>query len=545
MRHVALGLLLIAAGAASTAQAKALLSPDSWLCAIGQFTSADGKTTVEIDNGAIAVGACPMTPAKVKTGKKRSVLSARWPGCDGFKGAVRVTAKLTTGTCDAVDVRVKAKRLSRRFAAARTKGEAKDCQTGDTFDQIQRRIFGAKGCRVETCHGSAKQGGLDLRVGTAYQSLVSAAVGAPGDQRVQPGSAAKSFLVRKLAGVLAVGEGDRMPSVGHPLRPLELDLVRAWIDAGAPETGAVDGAPCPAPHKFQEAAPLTAPANGYQIYYEGPILQPGEELEGCEWIEAPNGQDFVVGTWEYSINPGTHHFALWEHRPEARMPALHTWKKDTACIQGGARFGISLSGSPEAPYYVEQSPGNTAKVLKGGSILGINPHYFNEFDVPIQIKLWINLHPAPANAIIADTLTSLDASLDGKSPYNIFVPPFEVKTLRLRWANHTAKPMTIPQLSSHMHQRGVRFDVWNSSGTPIYENTDWAHPRILNPDPPIVLQPGDYLEYQCTHDNGVTRAVRKCGDSYLDKNCTPGDPMPVVFNVTAQDEMCLLTGLLY
>jgi len=212
-----LGLTLITT---ATGHAKSAMSSDAWLCAIGQFTSADGAKSVQIDNGAIAVGACPMTPAKVKTGKKRSVLSAHWPGCDGFKGAVRVTAKLTTGTCDAVDVRVKAKKLSRRFAAARTKGEAKDCQTGDTFDQIQRRIFGSKGCRVETCHGSAKSGGLDLRVGSAYQSLVSTAVGAPGEQRVQPGSAAKSFLVRKLAGVLDVGEGDRMPSVGHPLRPL-------------------------------------------------------------------------------------------------------------------------------------------------------------------------------------------------------------------------------------------------------------------------------------------------------------------------------------
>jgi len=96
-----------------------------------------------------------------------------------------------------------------------------------------------------------------------------------------------------------------------------------------------------------------------------------------------------------------------------------------------------------------------------------------------------------------------------------------------------------------MHQRGVRFDAWASDGTAIYENTDWAHPRVLNPDPPIVLQPGDYIEYQCTHDNGVTRPVRKCGDSYLDTGCTEGDPVPLRFNVTAQDEMCLLTGLLY
>jgi hypothetical protein len=295
MRQLLFGLVLIAAGAASTAQAKAVLSPDSWLCAIGQFTSADGKTTVEIDNGAIAVGACPMTPAKLKVGKKRSVLSARWPGCDGFKGAVRVTAKLTPGTCDAVDVRVKAKKLNRRVAAARTKGEAKDCQTGDTFDQIQRRIFGAKGCRVATCHGDAKQGGLDLQVGTAYQSLVSAAVGAPGEQRVQPGSAAKSFLVRKLAGALAPGEGVRMPSVGHPLRPARarprprVDRRRRARDRHR-RRRAVSGAA-----QVSGAAPLTTPPGGYQIYYEGPILQPGEEIEGCEWIEAPNDKDFASG----------------------------------------------------------------------------------------------------------------------------------------------------------------------------------------------------------------------------------------------------------
>jgi hypothetical protein len=35
-------------------------------------------------------------------------------------------------------------------------------------------------------------------------------------------------------------------------------------------------------------------------------------------------------------------------------------------------------------------------VVQGGSLLGINPHYFNELDVPIQIKFWMNMHPAPA-----------------------------------------------------------------------------------------------------------------------------------------------------
>ena len=227
------------------------------------------------------------------------------------------------------------------------------------------------------------------------------------------------------------------------------------------------------------------------------------------------------------------------------MPALHTWKKETACISGGAEFGVSLSGAGEAPYFVDQYPGNLAKVVKGGSILGINPHYFNEFDVPIQIKFWLNLHPAPADAVIADTLLSLTASLDGKSPFSIFVAPDEVAALRLRYVNTTGVPWTIPQISSHMHQRGIRFDVWRSDGTPLYENVDWAHPRVLNLEPPLTIAPGDWLEYQCIQDNGVSRPQRLCGDSPHDAGCTPGSPVPVTFGVTAQDEMCLLTGLVY
>jgi hypothetical protein len=96
-----------------------------------------------------------------------------------------------------------------------------------------------------------------------------------------------------------------------------------------------------------------------------------------------------------------------------------------------------------------------------------------------------------------------------------------------------------------MHQRGVRFDAWRSDGSRLYENTDWAHPRILNLDPPLALAPGDWLEFQCTHDNGVERPLRRCGDVPSDTGCTPGEPRALTFGVTAQDEMCFLTGLLY
>jgi len=190
------GLFLVALLAApGIGHAKRAVAPETWLCGAGEFVSGDGEMVVDIGHDSIGLGdACPMTPATVKSSKKRATFSGRWAGCTGFTGPVRVAAKLATGKCNVLDVKVRApkQKIRRHFQASRSKGDPKDCQSSDTFDQIQRRIFGARGCRVETCHGSAKSGGLDLRVGAAYASLVgAAATGAPGDLRVAPGDSAQ------------------------------------------------------------------------------------------------------------------------------------------------------------------------------------------------------------------------------------------------------------------------------------------------------------------------------------------------------------------
>jgi hypothetical protein len=167
-------ILLLAA--ASTGHAKQVLSQETWLCVIGQFSSLDGTSTVEIANGAIALGtACPMTPAKVKRSKKRTVLRARWTGCEGFTGPVRVTATLATDTCNDVDVRVRAKKVRRR------RGQPHRA----TMTLVERRstrssAASREGCRVET-PGSAKSGGSTSA--SPPTSLVGAAVGALGRPR--------------------------------------------------------------------------------------------------------------------------------------------------------------------------------------------------------------------------------------------------------------------------------------------------------------------------------------------------------------------------
>jgi len=110
-----------------------------------------------------------------------------------------------------------------------------------TFATIQQKVFDAT-CATPTCHGSAAAaGGLNLSAGSAYGNLVGVtaanpAAAAAGTLRVAPGDPDRSFLLQKLLGQLAAGDGSRMPLVGTPVSPANLDLIRRWIAAGATQT---------------------------------------------------------------------------------------------------------------------------------------------------------------------------------------------------------------------------------------------------------------------------------------------------------------------
>jgi hypothetical protein len=263
-------------------------------------------------------------------------------------------------------------------------------------------------------------------------------------------------------------------------------------------------------------------------------------------VQVPNDEEFYVGRWEYSLNPGTHHFAVWEH-DAADPPETNVFRPgDVACIGTGARAFFTISGAPEAPYFVDAYPAGIGKRIAAGAYLGLNPHYYNEFDVPVQIKVWVNLYPVDgAIEHVADSLLSITATLNGVTPFSIFVPPRQQATLKTRFTNTSGAPMSILQLGSHMHKRGVRFRVWHSDGSLFYENSDWAHPALSVYPTPLVLAAGDWLDYECLEDNGVTRPVRHCGDAAHDTSCAPGSEIPITFGTSAEDEMCLVTGLFY
>ncbi|RME25615.1 MAG: hypothetical protein D6798_08530 [Deltaproteobacteria bacterium] len=86
-----------------------------------------------------------------------------------------------------------------------------------------------------SCHSAgARLGDLDLET-DPHGTLVSGASSYPGRTLVVPGNSAESFLVIKLEGTQAAGEGDSMPP-GSPLSSADIDVVRTWIDNGASDS---------------------------------------------------------------------------------------------------------------------------------------------------------------------------------------------------------------------------------------------------------------------------------------------------------------------
>ena len=75
----------------------------------------------------------------------------------------------------------------------------------------------------EECHGAEDpEEGLEL---TRYRTSI---VGSMNGPVIEPGDAANSYLVDQIV-------SGKMPKRGDPLSQAEIDIIVAWIEAGAPE----------------------------------------------------------------------------------------------------------------------------------------------------------------------------------------------------------------------------------------------------------------------------------------------------------------------
>ncbi len=460
-------------------------------------------------------------------------------------------------------------------------GCAQGASYDGTFDAIQGIVFERYTCATLTCHtGSNPAGGLDLRPDVAYDNLLAAhthshngRISAPADlsgaqstgssmPRVAPGDTDRSFLYLKLLAATrpgsVTGVGAPMPIGGAPLSEDELELVRLWIYAGAPETGTVAGTEdlidgCVPEPKPITIVPLAAPeaGEGVQLVMPPSPLAPETEIEQCfasyydltdavpDEMKDPTGTRFRFNARELRMDPQSHHLILnYSSTPVERLddPSFGEWRcrtgsrkdqvcdavadwndpeclcasvpRDTfACIGFGpadtGRFGsgfAAIGGAQQAQDYNSNPTGVYAEIpLKG--VLYWNLHSFNVTTVPHQMNGRLNYYFAPPS----EQIRPMRGIFNIGRIFSMSAAPFTKETI---CNDHVfPKGARVFRLQSHTHQRGERFWVLDAQGNQIYENFTYNDPVEGIYDPPMALDSDNVAErtlrYCATYNNGV------------------------------------------
>ncbi len=443
-------------------------------------------------------------------------------------------------------------------------GSNGECDEFDgAFEAIQAVVFERRGCTASACHGNAAAGGLDLRPDVAFANLVAAPSTGSALRRVEPGRVKDSYLFQKLAArtdpslVTTQIAGSPMPIAGEGLTPAELEAVRLWIEAAAPETGSIGDEfggnrvaelldaclPPPEPVEIEPLAP-PVPGTGVQMNMPPHAIPAGQEFEICfaEYIDfrdqiperylTPDRNFFYANGSDARSDPNTHHLTLSYSLFGAEMvdaPEFGRWecapgpqegmdcdpldpqscqgghcrsqiKNSAACMGYGPPGGGNGITPASRVSTANGRPGFFAKVHAHG-IFYWNSHSFNLTDKDL-------VHHNYRNIFFTDDLRFEAVGLQDNS--KIFIaagtPPFTKR----EYCNDYVLPQgtRLLSLTSHTHKRGERFTIdLKGTGERLYDNPFWDDPVEVKYDPARLFDSPDVadrtLTYCAVYNNGV------------------------------------------
>ena len=488
------------------------------------------------------------TAANVVSGTLYRTRGSPWLGAayDPARLVVESAGTLTFTFADgnAANMRFVVDGVEASVAIARQSFGAAAPSAASSFAKLQQKVF-APAC--VTCHTAghpyALQSGLVLDAPVAYRNLMSGAVRDAGaihhglSRLVSPGNAGASFLHRKLLlwDPTQPAMGSPMPLGNTSLSAGQIEFVRRWIDAGAPEAGEVadaallDDTTLPAYAPF---APLMPPpeGRGIQLKIEPFQVQPAFERELFVYRSLNNPEPIYVTRMETRMRPNSHHLLLYDF--QAGTPALAIPGKDVIRDirnpDGSLNFLNMLPmayhvfvGGSMTPTGGYSFPPGVALRLPANASLDFNVHYVNTSSAPITGEAYANLYTVDSSQVqhVASTLNLANTALA--------LPAMQRTTQTKSFA--FTRTTRILSLTSHMHKRGERFVIRVNGGPRhgevVYENTDWEHPKLVSYDPPLELQAGEGLTSVITYNNTTDRAIS--------------------FGLTSEDEMGIIFGYFY
>ncbi len=421
-------------------------------------------------------------------------------------------------------------------------------QKMDSFQIIQSQIFD-KNCATCGCHaskndGSFRQHGLVLEKSVAFTNLVNALptntdAKADGLLRVKPFKSDQSFLFHKLQQNPSEHHrnknyGSPMPLGSRPLTNGQIEFIRRWIEAGAPEKGSVVDEKVleDSSVTYTKFEALTPPPAGKGLQMSLPLFEiaPNFERELFMYRKVGNTEPLLVNRVEVKMRSGSHHFILYgfaDNTPASVIPRFDVIR-DLRYPNGNLNFSTVVAmgyhvfwAGTQTPYHNYTFPEGTALEIPANFAFDMNSHYVNKTNSPIPGEVSINLYTVPASSV------KHKVKVINWGNNNINLPPNQRTTVSRTF--RVNKRTRIVALTSHMHKLGEKFIIKIAGGARngeiVYTSTDWEHPDIINYPTPILLNAGEGLTSEITYNNTTNKTV--------------------TFGLTSEDEMGIIFGYYY
>ena len=374
-----------------------------------------------------------------------------------------------------------------------------------TFERIQTEVFDVS-CSSESCHSSVGQaGGLVLDSDSSWDALMNhvpsnRAAAAHGLMRVMPGNPDNSFLIAKLTDNLASGEGAAMPYNIAPLDAATVEVIRAWIAAGAPKDGRVpgdDGHELGGGGGDGGEITLPPPARGVQLSVTAHAIPVGTEETSCHYLKMPSDVDFDSDRIQIAVTGGSHHIHLYR----AYDSTLDVPDGVEVCNMAVDFDKWALVVGSQLRKTDWELPPGVAFHFRAGEQLLVQTHFVNvgALETIGEGKVLMNL-----NAADPGTVTDYAGALFGQDK-DVDVLPMSNPT---QSATCTfPNPITIFAQTGHYHFRGKRFSTyrWDNGvrGEEIYHFEGYTDPffEVYPPDQAPFFAAGQGLEWECYWEN--------------------------------------------
>jgi Copper type II ascorbate-dependent monooxygenase, C-terminal domain len=228
------------------------------------------------------------------------------------------------------------------------------------------------------------------------------------------------------------------------------------------------------------------------------LLKAGQEIYKCQNFDNPfGGKDTAINRIVSDMTEGSHHLHLY-HLTEGTSRTLED------CTSSDFH---PLTYTASAPHSMFSYPEGMATRLLGKQGLRVQLHYINTSENDRMASATIKLSPTDASSVQKWVSELYFNQL------NINVPPGANQTITTSCTiPNTYGPIGLIAGFTHMHKRGVHFVAKTGDGTMLADVNTWDEPPTIIYDTPIMLMPGDKIEWTCTYNNDTGHALM-FGDS--------------------------------